>query len=202
MEEYFDFVEATDEKRGELNEHQLIDLTAPDSTQSEHEIVRYVNEPNDNSAEEFLLESEINFKESGDPVYLIRNTPEKSNSSRNSVMNIENVEKYVTVSQDLSSASHKDTYHEIPAKILRKSNHLHTNLLYQNNEVVQHANSTPHVTNIGRIIQLDLNEASNEETYFALSLIGTLKRLDPRKRAIAKCNILKYLTELEYGDGN
>lgn len=42
-------------------------------------------------------------------------------------------------------------------------------------------------------------DSNNEETYFALSLVGILKRLTPHKRAIAKCHILSYLTELEYG---
>lgn len=55
------------------------------------------------------------------------------------------------------------------------------------------------ITPASHTISLDSAESNNEETYFALSLIGTLKRLDPRKRAIAKCNILSYLTELEYG---
>lgn len=46
----------------------------------------------------------------------------------------------------------------------------------------------------------DTNGASNnEEMYFALSLVGILKRLPPQKRAKAKCHILTYLTELEYG---
>ncbi|XP_055304624.1 uncharacterized protein LOC129569612 [Sitodiplosis mosellana] len=45
-------------------------------------------------------------------------------------------------------------------------------------------------------------DANNEETYFALSLVGILKRLPPHKRAIAKCHILSYLTELEYGSSS
>lgn len=44
------------------------------------------------------------------------------------------------------------------------------------------------------------NDLNNDETYFVLSLIGTFKRLPPQKRAIAKCNILRYLTELEFGE--
>lgn len=45
-------------------------------------------------------------------------------------------------------------------------------------------------------------DATNEETYFALSLVGILKRLPPHKRALAKCHILSYLTELEYGSSS
>lgn len=45
-------------------------------------------------------------------------------------------------------------------------------------------------------------DSNNEETYFALSLVGILKRLSPHKRAIAKCHILSYLTELEYGSSS
>lgn len=45
-------------------------------------------------------------------------------------------------------------------------------------------------------------DGNNEETYFALSLVGILKRLPPHKRAIAKCHILSYLTELEYGSSS
>lgn len=41
--------------------------------------------------------------------------------------------------------------------------------------------------------------SGNDEMYFALSLVGILKRLPPQKRAKAKCHILTYLTELEYG---
>lgn len=45
-------------------------------------------------------------------------------------------------------------------------------------------------------------DTNNEDRYFALSLLGTLKRLTPHKRAIAKCHILSYLTELEYGSSS
>lgn len=45
-------------------------------------------------------------------------------------------------------------------------------------------------------------DSNNEETYFALSLVGILKRLPPHKRAIAKCHILSYLTQLEYGSSS
>lgn len=45
-------------------------------------------------------------------------------------------------------------------------------------------------------------DSNNEETYFAMSLVGILKRLNPHKRAIAKCHILSYLTELEYGSSS
>lgn len=41
--------------------------------------------------------------------------------------------------------------------------------------------------------------SGNEETYFALSIVEILKRLPHKKRAIAKCHIITYLTELEYG---
>lgn len=42
--------------------------------------------------------------------------------------------------------------------------------------------------------------ASDEDTYFALSLVGCLQRLKPMKKAMAKVNVLRYLTELEYSD--
>lgn len=45
----------------------------------------------------------------------------------------------------------------------------------------------------------DANEPNNEEMYFALSLVGILKRLPPHKRAKAKCHIMNYLTGLEFG---
>lgn len=45
----------------------------------------------------------------------------------------------------------------------------------------------------------DANGTTNEEMYFALSLVGILKRLPPQKRAKAKCHIMNYLTELEFG---
>lgn len=44
------------------------------------------------------------------------------------------------------------------------------------------------------------SESHDEETLFALSLVGTLKRLAPQKLAAAKCHILTYLMQLEYGD--
>lgn len=45
-------------------------------------------------------------------------------------------------------------------------------------------------------------ESNDEETLFALSLVGTLKRLPPQKFAAAKCHILTYLMNLEYGDAS
>lgn len=54
----------------------------------------------------------------------------------------------------------------------------------------------------GIVSSTEAFDANNEETYFALSLLGTLRRLTPHKRAIAKCHILSYLTELEYGSSS
>lgn len=39
-----------------------------------------------------------------------------------------------------------------------------------------------------------------EDTYFALSLVGSLERLSARKRATAKLHILQYLTELAFAE--
>lgn len=45
-----------------------------------------------------------------------------------------------------------------------------------------------------------LPQITNEEDkYFALALVGILHRISPQKKAFAKVNILRYLTELEYG---
>lgn len=41
--------------------------------------------------------------------------------------------------------------------------------------------------------------SNEEDKYFALTLIGMLQRISPQKKAFAKVNILRYLTELEYG---
>lgn len=46
----------------------------------------------------------------------------------------------------------------------------------------------------------NLIDSHDEETLFALSLVGSLKRLPPQKFAAAKCHILTYLMNLEYGD--
>lgn len=51
----------------------------------------------------------------------------------------------------------------------------------------------------GLVTSTDMIDSNNEETYFALSLVGILKRLPAHKKALAKCHILNYLTELEYG---
>lgn len=51
----------------------------------------------------------------------------------------------------------------------------------------------------GIVSSTEAFDANNEETYFALTLLGIMKRLSPKNRAIAKCHILSYLTELEYG---
>ncbi len=40
---------------------------------------------------------------------------------------------------------------------------------------------------------------SEEDKYFALAVVGILQRISPQKKAFAKVNILRYLTELEYG---
>lgn len=45
-------------------------------------------------------------------------------------------------------------------------------------------------------------DTNSEDKYFALSILGTLRRLTPHKRALAKCHILSYLTEIEYGNSN
>lgn len=60
----------------------------------------------------------------------------------------------------------------------------------------------PRNTADGIVSSTETVDANNEETYFALSLVGILKRLPPHKRAIAKCHILSYLTELEYGSSS
>lgn len=54
----------------------------------------------------------------------------------------------------------------------------------------------------GIVSSSEIVDDNKEETYFALSLVGILKRLTPHKRAIAKCHILSYLTELEYGSNS
>lgn len=46
---------------------------------------------------------------------------------------------------------------------------------------------------------LSLPDTSSEDKYFALSLVGILQRIPPQTRAFAKLNIMRYLTELEYG---
>lgn len=60
----------------------------------------------------------------------------------------------------------------------------------------------PRISTDGTVSSSETVDANNEETYFALSLVGILKRLPPHKRAIAKCHILSYLTELEYGSSS
>lgn len=52
---------------------------------------------------------------------------------------------------------------------------------------------------VADIIAPTKDDANNEDIYFVLSLSEIFKRLPPQKRALAKCNILRYLTELEYG---
>lgn len=45
-------------------------------------------------------------------------------------------------------------------------------------------------------------DTNSEDKYFALSILGTLRRLTPHKRALARNHILSYLTEIEYGSSN
>lgn len=45
---------------------------------------------------------------------------------------------------------------------------------------------------------LTINTVSTEDTYFALSLVGCLQRLEPKKKAIAKVGIVKYLASMEH----
>ncbi|KAJ6647405.1 hypothetical protein Bhyg_02627 [Pseudolycoriella hygida] len=40
---------------------------------------------------------------------------------------------------------------------------------------------------------------NDEDKYFGLTIVGILQRIAPQKKAFAKVNILRYLTELEYG---
>lgn len=44
-----------------------------------------------------------------------------------------------------------------------------------------------------------LQITNEEDKYFAIALFGMLQRISPQKKAFAKVNILRYLTELEYG---
>lgn len=43
-------------------------------------------------------------------------------------------------------------------------------------------------------------QSDPEDTYFALSLVGSLQRLQPQQRAMAKMNIVRYLTEMAFTD--
>lgn len=63
---------------------------------------------------------------------------------------------------------------------------------------VPSTNQSPMAPIAAQLLQ-NSNDFNNDETYFVLSLIGMFKRLPPQKRAIAKCNILQYLTDLEFG---
>lgn len=49
-------------------------------------------------------------------------------------------------------------------------------------------------------ISLEAVAGKTEDTYFALSLVGSLERLSARKRATAKLHILQYLTELAFAE--
>lgn len=44
-----------------------------------------------------------------------------------------------------------------------------------------------------------LQNPNEEDKYFALAVVGILQRISPQQKAFAKVNILRYLTELEYG---
>lgn len=52
----------------------------------------------------------------------------------------------------------------------------------------------------GGAISLEAVAGRTEDTYFALSLVGSLERLSARKRATAKLHILQYLTELAFAE--
>lgn len=52
----------------------------------------------------------------------------------------------------------------------------------------------------GAAISLEEVAGRTEDTYFALSLVGSLERLNTKKRAIAKLHILQYLTELAFAE--
>lgn len=49
-------------------------------------------------------------------------------------------------------------------------------------------------------MQRQLTQEFPEDTYFALSLVGSLQRLTPQQRAMAKMNIVRYLTEMAFTD--
>lgn len=66
------------------------------------------------------------------------------------------------------------------------------------NKITPSAQPVPSNTDL-LVSSTEKTDSNNEETYFALSLVGILKRLSPHKRALAKCHILSFLTELEYG---
>lgn len=60
----------------------------------------------------------------------------------------------------------------------------------------------PRQSTDGVVSSTEAIDADNEEIYYALSLVGTFKRLSPHKRAIAKCHIQRILTEIEYGSSS
>lgn len=47
-------------------------------------------------------------------------------------------------------------------------------------------------------VQIRMTQEFPEDTYFALSLVGSLQRLQPQQRAMAKMNIVRYLTEMAF----
>lgn len=68
----------------------------------------------------------------------------------------------------------------------------------------QHKQNEPESSTVTQqiIAAATTNKTNSEEIFFAMSLVGPLERLPPQKRAMAKVNILRYLTELEYGSSS
>lgn len=181
-----------DQKSLETDNDLIIDLNTSENIQNETE-----------------AESETNAKQPESAYYTIESLSDKSNRNclTDSDMVTRNLPSNSIPKSNIVRVISRDafTMEEVSSEIPIKKIHSSFNASsYQSNKSRSHEmqeTGYPYqVNSTGRTIQLDPNEANNEETYFALSLIGTLKRLNPRKRAIAKCNILKYLTELEIED--
>lgn len=126
--------------------------------------------------------------------------------------------------EDVLSASTDDHHHppiastsitEMPyptrRALLRRQNRIKP-IMSKKRKPYQHSRKThpksvsvstprlPESQSAGPSISLEDVAGRTEDTYFALSLVGSLERLTARKRATAKLHILQYLTELAFAE--
>lgn len=71
-----------------------------------------------------------------------------------------------------------------------------------NNEAVERIGAQSFYHNRRNRLRLEneIHSEADEVQFFALSIVGDLKRLTPQNRSIAKCHITQYLADLKYGD--
>ncbi|XP_037048864.1 uncharacterized protein LOC119083280 [Bradysia coprophila] len=144
-----------------------------------------------------MLNSEIDQQTNGEEIILLEALPHQSPTYFHEIR-IEKPDMKIETTSDIpldTSSVAKQNLNKPPDELMELSD----------NQSVRHYGAAAAVVSSSTSSKSNENPSasvhiSNEEDkYFALALAGILQRISPQKKAFAKVNILRYLTELEYG---